>query len=310
LRAGIIDEIAGPVRLDCGDRRREVLPVETAAGEVCVDDLVGGSDADRSAVRRWLGILRLDLVVEDGGVRETLSVLAQIMKTAMKARVIRENPAAGHSMPTARKRTKVLTMQQVDLLVERTDERYRTAVWLLALAGLRPSELCGLRVMDVDFDQQTISVNEVQMWVKGELIVKGPKTASGLRTIPLPDWLILELAAQIARRAKALGHALELEDRVFVSPEGKAMLDHTLWRIVSRACDQAGLPRIRPYDLRHSHASLLIDLGAHPKAISERMGHTEIGVTMNVYGHLYEGKQRELTADLDGLLDRTRSKDE
>jgi integrase len=198
-------------------------------------------------------------------------------------------------------------MQQVDLLVEHTDERYRTAVWLLALAGLRPSELCGLRVVDVDFDQQTISVNEVQMWVKGELVVKGPKTASGLRTIPLPDWLMLELAAQIARRAKVLGHALELEDRVFVSPEGKAMLDHTLWRIVSRACDQAGLPRIRPYDLRHSHASLLIDLGAHPKAISERMGHTEIGVTMNVYGHLYEGKQRELTSDLDNMLDRSRT---
>jgi integrase len=85
------------------------------------------------------------------------------------------------------------------------------------------------------------------------------------------------------------------------------MLDHTLWRIVSRACDSAGLERIRPYDLRHSHASLLIDIGAHPKAISERMGHTEIGVTMNVYGHIFEGKQRELSRDLDDLLGRTRS---
>lgn len=263
----------------------------------------------------WVEVeLYATALLEDGlspkTVRETLSVLAQIMKTAMKARVIRENPAVGHSMPTARKRTKVLTMQQVDLLVEHTDARYRTAVWLLALAGLRPSELCGLRVMDVDFEQQAISVNEVQMWVKGELVVKGPKTSSGLRTIPLPDWLMADLASQIARRARALGRELEPEDRVFVSPEGKPMLDHTLWRIVNRASEQAGLPRIRPYDLRHSHASLLIDLGAHPKAISERMGHTEIGVTMNVYGHLYEGKQRELTRDLDELLGRSRAADE
>ena len=66
-----------------------------------------------------------------------------IMKTAMKARVIRENPAAGHSMPSKRKRTQVLTMQQVDLLVEHTDERYRSAVWLLALAGLRPLSSAG-----------------------------------------------------------------------------------------------------------------------------------------------------------------------
>jgi integrase len=67
------------------------------------------------------------------------------------------------------------------------------------------------------------------------------------------------------------------------------------------------LGRIRPYDLRHSHACLLIDIGAHPKAISERMGHTEIGVTTSVYEDLFEGKQRELTSDLNDLLHRTRS---
>ena len=85
------------------------------------------------------------------------------------------------------------------------------------------------------------------------------------------------------------------------------MLDHTLWRVISRARVAAGLPRFRPYDLRHSHASLLIELGAHPKMISERMGHTEIGVTMNVYGHLFSGAQHRLTEQLDALLDRTRS---
>jgi hypothetical protein len=60
------------------------------------------------------------------------------------------------------------------------------------------------------------------------------------------------------------------------------------------------------FEHSHVHLELLVDLGAHPKAISERMDHTEIGVTMNVYGHLYEGKQRELTEDLNNLLDRTR----
>lgn len=238
-------------------------------------------------------------------VRESLSVLSQIMKTAVRARAIRENPAAGHSMPTRRQRPKVLTMQQVDQLVSHADPRYKTAIWLMALAGLRPSELCGLRVRDVDWAQHSISVTEVQMWVKGELVVKGPKTATGLRTIPIPGWLVDELRDHV----DAANHAgpPALDDRIFKSPRGKAMLDHTLWRIVSRACDRAGLERIRPCDLRHSHASLLIDIGAHPKAISERMGHTEIGITMNVYGHIFEGKQRELSRNLDDLLDRTRS---
>ena len=95
-------------------------------------------------------------------------------------------------------------------------------------------------------------------------------------------------------------------DRLFVSPTGKPILDHTLWRIISRARESAQLPHFRPYDLRHSHASLLIELGAHPKAISERMGHTEIGVTMNVYGHLFNGAQHALTNDLDELVNRSR----
>ena len=93
---------------------------------------------------------------------------------------------------------------------------------------------------------------------------------------------------------------------MFVSPTGKPMYDHTLWRIVHNAQVAADLPRFRPYDLRHTHASLLIDLDAHPKAISERMGHSEIGVTMNVYGHLFQDKQEKLTNDLDALVERTR----
>ena len=93
---------------------------------------------------------------------------------------------------------------------------------------------------------------------------------------------------------------------MFVSPTGGPMFDHTLWRIVHNAQVAADLPRFRPYDLRHTHASLLIDLDAHPKAISERMGHSEIGVTMDVYGHLFQDKQERLTNDLDALVERTR----
>ncbi len=240
-------------------------------------------------------------------VRETLSVLSLIMKTAMRARVIRENPAAGHTMPHRRQRTQILDMPEILSLVAHTDERYRPAIWLLVLAGLRASELCGLRVMDIDWQGHSLTVNEVQMWVKGELVVKGPKTASGVRTIPLPAWLIADISAVINARAESAGIAILATDRLFTSPRGKPMLDHTIWRIVNRARESAGLPHFRPYDLRHSHASLLINLGAHPKAISERMGHTEIGVTMNVYGHLFEGAQGQLTRDLDDLLERSRS---
>ena len=79
-----------------------------------------------------------------------------------------------------------------------------------------------------------------------------------------------------------------------------------IWKFISRARIAAGLDHFRPHDLRHSHASLLIELGAHPKAISERMGHSEIGVTMNVYGHLFVGAQNRLTEQLDELVTERR----
>ena len=238
--------------------------------------------------------------------RDAVSVLSLIMKTAQRAKVIRENPASGHSIPVRRRRAPVLTMEQVHQLVDAADPRYASAIWLLVLAGLRPSELCGLRVCDIDWPRRTLTVNETQMWVKGAHVVKGPKTESGVRTIPLPEWLVEQLAASLSARAEATGVRPAGTDRMFVSPTGKPMNDHTLWRIVHNAQVAADLPRFRPYDLRHTHASLLIDLDAHPKAISERMGHSEIGVTMNVYGHLFQDKQEKLTNALDALVERKR----
>ncbi len=238
--------------------------------------------------------------------REAVSVLSLIMKTAQRAKILRENPASGHSIPVRRRRAPVLTMEQVHHFVDHADERYKPALWLLVLAGLRPSELCGLRVCDIDWPRRTLTVNETQMWVKGEMVVKPPKTESGVRTIPIPVWLIEQLAASLSARAQTYGALPSGTDRMFVSPTGGPMFDHTLWRIVHNAQVAADLPPFRPYDLRHTHASLLIDLDAHPKAISERMGHSEIGVTMDVYGHLFQDKQERLTNDLDALVERTR----
>lgn len=99
--------------------------------------------------------------------------------------------------------------------------RYRPAIWLLVLAGLRTSELCGLRVMDLDWERRTLTVNEVQMWVKGDLVVKGPKTASGVRTIPVPAWLLDDITAALEQRAERTGVAILETDRLFTSPTGK-----------------------------------------------------------------------------------------
>ena len=197
--------------------------------------------------------------------RDAVSVLSLIMKTAQRAKLIRENPASGYSIPVRRRRAPVLTMEQVHQLADAADPRYAPAIWLLVLAGLRPSELCGLRVCDIDWPRRTLTVNETQMWVKGEHVVKGPKTESGIRTIPIPEWLIEQLAASLSARTETTGVRPSGTDRMFVSPTGKPMYDHTLWRIVHNARVAADLPEFRPYDLRHTHASLLSTSTPTPK---------------------------------------------
>jgi integrase len=200
----------------------------------------------------WMDIeLFLVGMLKDGSSPKTvthcLSILSLIMKSAIRAKVIRENPCDGHSISKRRSRPSILTMEQVHQLVDHTGPRYKPAVWLLVLAGLRTSELCGLRVCDVDWVKKSITITEVQMWVTGQLVVKGPKTDSGNRTIPLPEWLVDQFASILAERAERTGVPPGKTDRIFLSPTGKPLVDHAVWRIINRARLAAGLDHFRPY---------------------------------------------------------------
>ncbi len=144
-------------------------------------------------------------------VRECLSVLSLILKFAVKATALSENPAAGHGVVVRRKKLRegdgVLSMEQVHQLVAYVPERYKPAVWLLVFAGLRPAELCGLRVRDIDFARHEVSVRATLMPVHryGDQPYRGrvegpPKTDAGDRTIPIPECLCHDLAAVVATR--------------------------------------------------------------------------------------------------------------
>ncbi len=143
--------------------------------------------------------------------RECLSVLSLILKFAVKARALSENPAAGHQIVVRRKKLRegdgVLSMEQVHQLIAHVPDRYKSAVWVLVLAGLRPAELCGLRLRDVDFVGHEVSVRTTLMPVHryGDQPYRGrvegpPKTDAGDRTIPIPAWLCEDLARMIAAR--------------------------------------------------------------------------------------------------------------
>lgn len=231
-------------------------------------------------------------------------VLRQVLELARGSGAIKTNPCDGIRLPRAVQAEPIfLSVEQVEALARAADAPYGTLVRVAAATGLRPSELCGLRVGRLNLVQGTVEVAEALTVVSGRTEV-GPTKSYARRTVGLPRSVCDDLGEHLARRAHERGEAPQRDDYVFTAPMGGPLRrDLLLKRILRPAAQRAGLPAgLRAHDLRHTSVSLLIQLGAHPKAIQERLGHSSITVTMDVYGHLFPSLAEALTERLDDVF--------
>ncbi len=253
------------------------------------------SEIDYLDVEQFIAA-QLDAGLSAKKVRDAVSVLSMVMKSAVRSNARKDNPAAGHHIDVPhRKLTSgdVLSMADVHRLVATVADRYKPAVWLMILTGMRPAELCGLRVGAVDFVRHVVHVHETLQPIHAfgdypyQLVTGPTKTDAGDRRIPIPEWLTEQLAEMLADRAYASGRPSTRDDYLFVRPRGSPReRDKFRQSVIRPALRAAGLPdSLRTYDLRHSHASLLIDRGANVLALAQRMGHSDPTVTLRVYGH-------------------------
>lgn len=158
----------------------------------------------------------------------------------------------------------------------------------LALAkGLRPEEYLALQLKDIDFEKQTATVSRALVYLpKIGLQFTEPKTKQSRRTIPLPNSLVNELRLhrkkQLEERLK-LGSIWGNYDLVFPSMVGNPITHRYITDIFKRVLKNAKLrTTLRLYDLRHTHATLLLKAGVHAKIVSERLGHSTIASTLDV----------------------------
>lgn len=158
---------------------------------------------------------------------------------------------------------------------------------MLYWTGIREGELLALTSADFDFEKRTVTINKSFQHLNGRDIITSPKTEKSNRTIQLPKFLCDEMQDYL----KML-YDVGLEDRVF--PITKSYLH----REMDRGAKEAGVKRIRIHDIRHSHVSLLIDMGFSATAIADRVGHESIDITYN-YAHLFPSKQTEMAEKLD-----------
>lgn len=178
---------------------------------------------------------------------------------------------------------------------------------LLALAtGMRRGELLGARWQDLDLDAMTITTNQTLLATSGGLQFKTPKTKKSRRTITLPATVVDELKKhKVRQEAERLsrGDAWDKSNDLIIRREdGSPWHPGTFSHNYKDLLDDNGLPSIRFHDLRHTHASLLLRQGVHPKIVSERLGHSQIGITLDIYSHVLPGIQEEVAAKLDDKL--------
>jgi len=163
---------------------------------------------------------------------------------------------------------------------------FQTFFW----TGIRSGELLALTLDDINFANKTISINKTFSRIKREDVISPPKTPKSTRVVTAPGFL-LDMLRDYADRLVDYNPS----DRLF--PYTKEYLQQQL----AKWAKTAGVKRIRVHDLRHSHASLLIELGFSPLLISERLGHENVQTTLETYAHLYPNKQGELASKLDEI---------
>lgn len=162
---------------------------------------------------------------------------------------------------------------------------------LLFWSGMRSGELLALTLDDFDFNANSVSINKNYARLNNEDLILDPKTPRSKRIVMLPPFILEMLKEYVDKLID-----YKPNERLF--PVTKYYLKHEM----NRGCKASGVKVIRIHDLRHSHASLLIELGYSPILISERLGHENIETTLETYSHLYPNKQEQVAEKLQSFL--------
>lgn len=176
------------------------------------------------------------------------------------------------------------------------EESYH-AFEILYWCGIRLGELLALTAEDFDFEKKNLRINKSYQQIKGKDVITTPKTRKSNRVLTLPDFLVDEMQDYISR----LPWYLKVDDRIFTIT--KSGLHHEM----DRGCRETGVKRIRVHDLRHSHVSMLIEMGFSAVDIANRVGHESVKVTYR-YAHMFPNKDLMIAKKLN--ISRNGEKDE
>ena len=233
-----------------------------------------------------------------------LGVLHQALGQAVRWSIVPRNICDAVTRPRAPRQTmQALTPDQViRLLTAAKDDRLEALYVLAVTTGLRQGELLGLQWEDVDLPEAVLHVHHTLHELNGRLWIGEPKTTRARRQVDLP---VIAVTALKDHRERMTREAYA-DGLVFCNTQGGPLRkSNLLRRSFLPLLKRTGLPAIRFHDLRHTAATLLLAQGVHPKIVQERLGHSQISLTLDTYSHVLPSMGREAASKLDALLMRT-----
>ncbi len=240
-------------------------------------------------------------------VRHHHTVLHKALQDALEWGLLARNPADAVSPPRAQG-VEMQTWDEDDIasfLESARQTPYFALFHTAFFTGMRRSELLGLRWCDLVLLLCKISVTRSLHVLKGgKVVIRQPKSAKGKRSIDLSPLTVSVLREyrekqQLERTMLTLGKPLTDDDLVFSDIEGKPLLPNTVTHAWIKLVRRTGIKPIRLHDARHTHASLMLKQGTHPKIVQERLGHASIQITLDTYSHVAPGLQEAAAARFD-----------
>jgi integrase len=225
--------------------------------------------------------------------------LKTTLSTALESAHLPQNPCQGASTPRLKKsQFQTWTADQCRTFLEGTKDHRLWMVFRLALStGMRIGEILALRWSDIDWDRSLIQVRrtlartETGQWHETE-----PKTRSSIRTVSLSTAVRQDLMTLTQDRSSSY-HLIFQSTR-----RSQYCTEVGISYILTVRSSSLGLPRLRTHDLRHTAATLMFQMGVHPKVVQEQLGHSSISTTLDLYSHVIEGMHRDAAERLDGLF--------
>ena len=236
-------------------------------------------------------------------------VLYEALKYGVKHGILVRNVAEAVDAPRPEcKELTILAASDVQLILDACKETpYYVLFFTLAYTGLRRSEMLGLRWGDIDLQKSTLSVVQALHQLRGgKYIFREPKTKRSRRQIALSPSLAIVLWEHRLKQehaGKLLGKPLVSADLVFSHPDGRPTRPDSVTRAFPEIAESVGLRGVRLHDLRHAHATILLQQGTNPKIVQERLGHSSVSTTLDIYSHVLPGLQEVAARQFDESLE-------